>query len=82
MLAVHWILIGAYRIKADYRVLAQDCGSRRSWRQWHVLPMRHRGLADDAAGKDAVRRRRHAMLVALDEQIRDSVHGKLANPGT
>jgi uncharacterized protein VirK/YbjX len=67
------------RIKADYRALARDCGARRSWRQWPVLPMPHRRLAHDAVGNDAVRRRRHALLAALDEQIRDAVHGKVAN---
>ncbi len=67
------------RIKADYRALARDCGARRSWRQWHVLPMPHRRLMDDAVGNDAVRRRRRALLVALDEQIRDAVHEKAAS---
>ncbi|MFX1674775.1 DUF535 family protein [Paraburkholderia sp. A2WS-5] len=67
------------RIKADYHALAQDCGARRDW---HVLPMPHHRLAEDAAGKDAVRRTRHALQAALDEQILDSVQGRVTNPRT
>jgi hypothetical protein len=39
-------------------------------------------LSGEAAGKNAAQRRRHALLAALDEQIRASVRRKATDSGS
>jgi uncharacterized protein len=70
------------RVKADYRSLARDCGAKRSWRKWHVMAMSYCGLSGEASGRNAAQRRRHALLAALDEQIRASVRRKATESGS
>jgi uncharacterized protein VirK/YbjX len=70
-------LLRKRRVKVDYRSLARDCGAKRSWRKWHVMSMSYCGLSE-AAGK----RRRHALLAALDQQIRASVRRKATDSGS
>ena len=62
------------KVKADYRVLARECGARRSWRDWHVLAIPHCRPSCEAPPHNAAQRRRRALCAALDEQIRDSVN--------
>ncbi len=67
------------RVKADYRLLAQDCGAKRLWRRWHVLTTFQRSLSSEATDMNAAQRRRRALLTALDDQIRDAVRGNGAD---